>query len=96
LGALIASQVAPAGSQGIRNSGELAKAIVERAKSGETVDLTWLGDKTCFAAEGRYAPHYAKEWFPGYEINDDQWRDKSNGVWHMLVADDKERVVRIY
>ena len=96
LGALVALQVAPAGSQVIRNSVDLAKAIIERAKSSDTVDLTWLGDKTCFVAEMLYAPGYAKEWFAGYAIKDDQWRDKSNGVWHIIVANDKARVVRIY
>jgi hypothetical protein len=79
-----------------RSSNDLAKAIIERAKSSETVDLTLLGDKTCFVAEQLSPLSYAKDWFPGYEINDDQLEDKSHGVWHMIVANNKEHVVRIY
>jgi hypothetical protein len=97
LGTLIVSPAAPpGGGQAIRNRTDLANDIIEKAKSGDTVDLTWLGDNTCFVPEKLYAPGFAKEWFPGYYIKDDQWRDESNGVWHIIVSNDKERVVRIY
>ncbi len=96
LGILIVSQVAHAETRVMRNSTDLAKGIIERAKSRETVDLTWLGDKTCFVPEKLYAPGYATEWFAGYDIRDDQWRDTSNGVWHIMVSNDKDHVVRIY
>ena len=93
---LIVLHVARTSSQGIRNSTDVTKSIIERAKSNGTVDLSWLGDKTCFVAEMLYAPGFAKEWFADYRIDDDHWRDKSNGVWHLMVSNDKERVVRIY
>jgi uncharacterized SAM-binding protein YcdF (DUF218 family) len=79
-----------------RTSAELAKAIVQRAKADGSVDLNWFGDKTCFVYEGGYAPYYVGEWFPGYDINDDQWRDRSNGVWHIVVSNDNEHTVRIF
>jgi hypothetical protein len=89
-------EVACGQDKGIGTSNDLANAIIERAKSSETVDLNWLGDKTCFVAESLYAPSFARQWFPGYGLRDNQYRDKSEGVWNIIVSNDKERIVRIY
>ena len=95
-GASIALLAACEPNTDIGTSTDLAKAIIEMAKSSETVDLSWLGDKTCFVAEGLLGRSFVRDWFPGYEIRDDQYRDKSKGVWNIIVSSDKERIVRIY
>jgi len=84
------------GTEAIGTGANLAKAIIEKVKSNGTVDLTWLGDKTCFVPERVYAPFHAKEWFPDYEIQHDQNVDRSNRFWYIVVSNDKTRIARIY
>jgi hypothetical protein len=96
IGTIWVLQAVIARSEAIGNGIDLAKAIIERAKSNGTVDLTWLGDKTCFVPESIYAPFFAKEWFAGYDVKYDHNVDKSNRFWYIIASNDNERIARIY
>jgi hypothetical protein len=84
-------------SQKRKTGDEIAQELIGIAKqhNGE-VDLTKLTDTVCLVAESLSAEGFALRRFPEFKIAKDEYSDKSNGVWSILLAFKASATVEIY
>ncbi|MGE0056137.1 MAG: hypothetical protein AB7S74_18225 [Hyphomicrobium sp.] len=82
-------------AQNDMTSEDVVQQIVARAdgKNAE-VDLSFLGDKVCFAAESAPGGHYAKIFFPDSDLSAIPGYEPSEGIWFLYI--DRAKKARMF